>query len=78
MKLDLENVNNTQISNAIDEWIHSDRDRYILKRRFIDAHKISQICDDLYDDLGIELSERQISNILNKNEKILFKHIGYM
>lgn len=60
---------NSQISQVIDEHIHSERDRKILKRRFIDG-----IC---YDPLAEEfdLSVRQIKNIVYKSEKILFKYM---
>lgn len=60
---------NSQISQVIDEHIHSERDRKILKRRFIDG-----VC---YDPLAEEfdLSVRQIKNIVYKSEKILFKYM---
>lgn len=60
---------NSQISQVIDEHIHSERDRKILKRRFIDG-----IC---YDPLAEEfdLSVRQVKNIVYKSEKLLIKYI---
>jgi len=60
---------NSQISHVIDEHIHNERDRKILKRRFIDG-----IC---YDPLAEEfdLSVRQIKNIVYKSEKLLFKYM---
>lgn len=36
-KVDLSDITNSEIANAIDEWIHSERDRKILKRRLIDG-----------------------------------------
>lgn len=36
-KVDLSDVKNSDIENAIDEYIHSERDRKILKRRLIDG-----------------------------------------
>lgn len=67
--LDLENVSNSQLEQAIDEWIHSERDRKILKRRLIDG-----IC---YEPLSWEfdMSVRQMKNIVRRLEGILFKHI---
>lgn len=67
--LDLENVKNSQIEEAIDEYIHSERDRKILKRRLIDG-----IC---YEPLAEEfdMSVRQIKNIVYKTEQKLFKHL---
>lgn len=60
---------NSQISNLIDEYIHSERDRAILKRRLIDG-----IC---YEPLAEEfdLSVKQVRNILRKSEQVLFKHL---
>lgn len=60
---------NSQISNLIDEYIHSERDRAILKRRLIDG-----IC---YEPLAEEfdLSVKQMRNIIRKSEDILFKQL---
>lgn len=57
---------NSDISKIIDEYIHNERNRKILRRRFIDG-----IC---YEPLAEEfdLSVRQIKNIIYKNESILF------
>ena len=65
----LDDFSNTNLANAIDEWIHSERDRKILKRRLIDG-----IC---YEPLANEfdMSVRQIKNIVYKLEKKLFKHL---
>jgi DNA-directed RNA polymerase specialized sigma24 family protein len=53
----------------IDEWIFSERDRKILKRRLLDG-----VC---YEPLAEEfnLSVRQIKNIVYKAENRLFKHM---
>jgi len=60
---------NTEMSVLIDEYIHSERDRKILKRRLIDG-----IC---YEPLAEEfdLSSKQIKNIICKAENVLFKHL---
>ena len=60
---------NSQIAAVIDECIHSERDRGILKRRYIDG-----ICyEPLSEEFG--LSVRQIKNIIYKHEKTLFKRL---
>ena len=58
------------MSALIDEYIHNERNRRILKRRLIDG-----IC---YEPLAEEfdLSVRRVKNIIYKNQDILFKHIG--
>lgn len=66
---DLDNISNSEIENLIDEWIRSERDRKILKRRIIDG-----IC---YEPLASEfdMSVRQIKRIVSKAEERLFKHL---
>ena len=58
----------SQWEHLIDEWIFSQRDRYILKRYLLDG-----IC---YEPLSeeVELSVRQTKNIVYKAENILYKH----
>lgn len=59
---------NTDLSRVIEEHIHSERDRAILKRRYIDG-----IC---YEPLAEEfnLSVSQIKRIVHKHEYTIFKH----
>lgn len=58
---------NSDIANAIDERVHSERDRAILKRRFIDG-----VC---YEPLAEEfsMSVSQIKRIIYKHEMKIFK-----
>ena len=68
-KIDLDTITNQEIEVAIDTWIHSERDRKILKRRLIDG-----IC---YEPLANEfdLSVRHLKNIVSKAEEKLFRHL---
>ena len=68
-KMRFDDLSITQIRKLIDEWIKSERDREILKRRLLDG-----IC---YEPLAEEfdLSTRQVKNIVYKCEKILLRHI---
>lgn len=60
---------NSQIRQLIDEHIHSERDREILKRRLVDG-----ICfEPLAEEFG--LSVRQVKNIVYKASAILFAHL---
>lgn len=63
-------LSNSELIILIDEYIHSERDRAILKRRLIDG-----IC---YEPLAEEfdLSVRHTKNIVYKNEEILFKKVS--
>lgn len=67
--LDLDNISNSDISRLIDEWIHSERDRKILKRRLIDGICYEPLADEM------DMSVRQVKNIVSKAEEKLFKHI---
>jgi len=60
---------NSQITSVIDEYIHSERDRAILKRRLIDG-----IC---YEPLAEEfdISVAQVKRIIYKCESKIFRHI---
>jgi DNA-directed RNA polymerase specialized sigma24 family protein len=60
---------NSQISALIDEYIHSERDRAILKRRLIDG-----IC---YEPLAEEfdLSVQRTKTIVYKAQEKLFRHL---
>lgn len=57
---------NSEIAHLIDEYIHSERDRAILKRRLIDG-----ICfEPLAEEFG--LSVRQVKNIVYRQADRLF------
>lgn len=73
--VNLDNISNNDIQNAIDTWIHSARDRLILKLRLIDGLTYSQTVEYLYEHEKIVISERQVIRIISKTEDILFKHI---
>ena len=73
--VDLDNISNQDIQTAIDTWIHSARDRLILKLRLIDGLTYSQTVDYLYKHENIVLSERQIIRIVSRTEDILFRHL---
>lgn len=58
------------IEHLIDEWIFSERDRKIIKRRLLDG-----ICyEPLAEEFG--LSVRQVKNIVYKSEIRIFKHLS--
>ena len=64
-----DDIPNSELNVCIDEWIKSERNRKILKRRLIDG-----IC---YEPLAEEfnLSVRQVKNIIYQSENVLFKHL---
>lgn len=60
-------VSNSELEALINEWIHSERDRQLLKRRLIDGI--------IFEDLAYEfdLSVRHTKNLVYKNQEIIFK-----
>ena len=62
-------LSRTEITNLIDEWIFSERDRKILKRRMIDGICFEPLAEEF------DLSTTQIKAIVYKNQDILSKHI---
>lgn len=57
---------NSQISNLIDEYVHSERDRAILKRRLIDGICYEPLAEEF------ELSVRHIKSIIYKEQEKIF------
>lgn len=64
-----EDLTCSEVSNLIDEWIRSERDRKILKRRLLDGITYERLAEEF------DLSSTQIKNIVYKSESRLFKHI---
>ncbi len=58
---------NSQIALAIEEYIHSKRDREILRRKWIDGDSFKTLSDDY------GLSETTIKRIVKKGRDILLK-----
>ena len=61
---------NSNMADVIDQYIHSERDRKILKLRYIDGVHIEELSE------MVNLTSRQVSNILRKHEAVLFKHLA--
>ena len=62
------NISVSELSHLIDEWIFSERDRKILKRRLLDGITYEKIAEEF------DMSLRQISNIIYKGtQKIVPK-----
>lgn len=60
---------NSQIIEIIDEHVHSERDRALLKRRFVDGICFEPLAEEF------DLSVRQVKNIIYKYEQILLHYI---
>lgn len=57
----------SQLQLSIDERIFSERDRIILKRRYIDGLTYKEIADETF------MSEKQIRRICKNNENTIYK-----
>lgn len=64
-----DDYSNTQIARVIDEWIHSERDRKIMKRRLIDGICFEPLAEEF------DMSVTQIKRIVYKHEMKIYAHI---
>lgn len=60
---------NSRMETLIDEWIHSDRDRLILKRRLVDGWTYRQIAD------AVDMEESTCKRKVYKLQEKLFAKI---
>ena len=57
---------NAEVCRIIDDYIHSERDRAILKRRLIDGIGFEAVAEEF------EMSERQVKTIVYKGREKIF------
>lgn len=62
------NLSRSQWEKLIDEWVFSERDRAILKRRLLDGIKFEDLAEEF------SLSVRQVKNIVYRQQRLLFTH----
>jgi hypothetical protein len=62
-------LSRSEWERLIDEWIFSERDRKILKRRLLDGICFEPLAEEF------DLSVRQTKNIIYKCEESLFRHV---
>lgn len=60
---------NSEICEVIDEYVHSARNRAILKRRLIDGICFEPLAEEF------NLSVRQVKNIVYKEEQHIFSKL---
>lgn len=65
----LEDMSRTELDNLIDEWIHNERNRAILKRRLLDGIYYEPLAEEF------NMSVRQVKNIVYKAEERLFSKV---
>lgn len=64
-----EDITNTEREWLIDEYIHSERDRRLMKRRLIDGICFEPLAEEF------DLSVRQVKNIVYRCEEVIFRHL---
>ena len=62
---------NSEMSRVIDEVIHNEVHRHILKRRFIDHPTYEKLAEE------VNLDVSTVKRIVKKNRYAVFKHIKY-
>lgn len=65
----MKDYTNSQICALIDEHIHNERDRRILKRRLVDGVCFEPLAEEF------DMSDRQIKRIIYKLQERLFKYL---
>lgn len=66
---DVADIPRSEWEELIDEWIFSERDRNILKRRLLDGVCYEPLAEEF------DLSVQQTKNLIYKLQIKLFKHI---
>lgn len=69
MKYAVNEISKSELEKAIDEWIFSERDRKILKRRLIDGICFEPLAEEF------DLSVRYTKTIVYKNMDRIFRHL---
>ena len=65
----MRDYSNSEISEIIDEYIHSERDRALLKRRLIDGITQERLAEEF------DLSVRQVQRLIYKLQDIVLRHL---
>lgn len=60
---------NSEVAALIDEYIHSERDRAILKRRLIDGVLYEALAEEF------DLSVRQTKAVVYRGQEAVFRHL---
>ena len=71
MNIEDSNLDRYEWENLIDRWIFDEKDRIILKRKFLDNIALEKIAEEK----EVNLSSRQVNRRFDKAKKQLFKHI---
>lgn len=70
MVKNLSDIKNSDIKNAIDEYIHSERDRAVLMDRLVNGLTFEKLGEKH------DLSEIQVKRIVYKLSDDVYRHLG--
>ena len=68
MRVIMPELSRSQYETLILEWIHSERDRAIVKRKLLDGLTFERLAEEF------ELSTQQVKRIVYRSEAIILKH----
>lgn len=68
-KKPIPDLSRSEIEYLIDEWVFSERDRKILKRRMLDGICFEPLAEEF------ELSTQSVKMIVYKSQEKIYKHI---
>ena len=71
MNIEDGNLDRYEWENLIDRWIFDEKDRIILKRKFLDNISLEKIAEEK----EVNLSSRQVNRRFEKAKKQLFKRL---
>lgn len=66
---EMKDYTNSQISQLIDDLVHNERDRQIMKRRFIDGVVFEKLAEEF------DLSTQRVKAIVYKNWQRIVAHL---
>ena len=65
----MKEYSNSDIAAVIDEYIHNERDRAIIKRRLIDGVLFEPLAEEF------NLSVRRVKAIVYRAQEVIFRHL---
>ena len=69
MKYTMPELSRSQYEEVISEWILSERDRQMMRRRFLDGIAFDQLAEEF------NLSVQQTKRIVSCNRELILRHI---
>lgn len=65
----MDDYSNSKVIEVINEWIHSERDRAIMKDRLVNGYTYESLAE------RYDISVRQVKRIIYKQSDVIFRHM---